>query len=459
MRYIKVFCIFLASCSGVQADVQNDLGKFFRKLGGAANANSAAVYQDQAAGYYTGGSLFARNTVHTSDLVNLRLPGYRAGCGGIDMHFGALSFIGSEQLKNALKAIGANMGSYALMLALETMSPQVKNIISELNDLAQRVNQSNINSCEIAATTLGAMLPQSEIAGKHLCTMIGSDSKYGGFSDYAAARQGCGAGGKRDSVLEAGKQDPRFQKMLRSTFNLAWKAIQENAFLRADKKLAEFFMSLSGTLVSTQTPEGFELQTFTSLVDNNTLLNVLLHGGEARIYRCEDIEGDQCLKLGPETLRIAPEQALVHYVKDILIRLQNKIYADEPLSQAEKDFLNATRLPLYKILSVLTAYKRGSAPIDVVDYAELAAVDILFQYLSEILDVIHESVHHLKATQIDDSQIKRFQEGLTLARQKVDQKRLRTYEQVEQLFSFLKKTEMIEKMVSTRIGVLADEGF
>ena len=265
--------------------------------------------------------------------------------------------------------------------------------------------------------------------------------------------------GKTESVLAAGKQDPRFTKMLGSEFNLAWRAIQENAFLQSDKKLAAFFMSLSGTIVSTQNANGFDIRAFASLVDNNTLLNALLHGGEARIYQCQDLEGNQCLSVGPEMLRIAPEQGLVHQVKEILINLQNKIYEDEPLTKAEKDFLNSTRLPLYKILSVLTAYKRGSAPIDVVDYAELAAVDILFQYLSEILDVIHESMHHLKTSQIDDTQIRRFQEGLTLARQKVDRKRLQTYEQVEQLFGFLKKTEMIEKMVSTRLGILADEGF
>jgi len=445
--------------SPANADVQNDLGTFFRSLEGSANANSAEVYKDQTAGYYTGGSLFARNTVHTSDLVNLRLPGYRAGCGGIDMHFGALSFIGSEQLKNALKAIGANMGSYALMLALETMSPQVKNIISELNDLAQRVNQSNINSCELAATTLGAMLPQSEIAGKHLCTMIGSDRQYGNFTDYAAARQGCGAGGDRNKILAQGKQDPRFAKMLGTEFNLAWKAIQENAFLQSDKKLAAFFMSLSGTIVSTENGGGYDIRTFASLADNNTLLNALLNGGEAPIYACQDVEGSHCLKMGKEKLTITHDKALVNYVKEILISIQNKIYDDQPLSDAEKGFLNSTRLPLYKMLSVLTAYKRGSAPIDVGDYAELAAVDILFQYLSEILDVIHESMHHLRASQVDDTQIKRFQEGLTLARQKVDRKRLQTYEQVEQLFGFLKKTEMIEKMVSTRLGVIADEGF
>ncbi|MBB2413027.1 conjugal transfer protein TraH, partial [Escherichia sp. 14.0985] len=37
-----------------QADVNNDLNKFFNKLGFEGNATRAAVWQGQAAGYATG---------------------------------------------------------------------------------------------------------------------------------------------------------------------------------------------------------------------------------------------------------------------------------------------------------------------------------------------------------------------------------------------------------------------
>ena len=79
---------------------------------------------------------------------------------------------------------------------------------------------------------------------------------------------GGGVEGKRNRVLKAGSADPRFKSMLGSAFNLAWKAIGENAFLRADPKLSEFFMSLSGTILSKQNEEGHHtLSTKTSLAD------------------------------------------------------------------------------------------------------------------------------------------------------------------------------------------------
>src|SRR3990167_497649 len=129
--------IALLSASRTEADVNKDLTQFFNKLGATSNISRPGAYQDQTAGYYTGGNLFARMPVHTSQLMTIQLPDYRAGCGGIDMFTGAFSHLSSAQLTEALKTIGSNMGSYALLLAIETMSPQVKNILTELNDLEE----------------------------------------------------------------------------------------------------------------------------------------------------------------------------------------------------------------------------------------------------------------------------------------------------------------------------------
>lgn len=461
MKHFLFFLIIFflgVSFTPSQGDVGQDLVKFFNAVGTSFNATNPGAYKDQSAGYYTGGSFFARNTVHQANLASLRLPNYRAGCGGIDLYMGSLSFISSEELVRAFRAVASNIASYGLLLAIETMSPQIKNIMTELNDLAQKINQSNINSCEIAATTLGAILPKSDAANRHLCTMIGTNSPYGEFSDYASAKQGCGPGGRRDEIVERGKEDPRFQKMLGTEFNLAWKAIQENAFLRSDPLLSEFFMTLSGTIISRREGEEYALLTKPSLVDQETLLNVLLKGGSLRVYKCNDVESNKCLEVGEQEVRIDSPQAFETRIRHILISIQNKIYEDKVLSIREKAFLNSTRLPFYKILNVSTAFRKGEAPLDMGDYSELAAIDVLFQYLGEILDLINESAAHLKSAQVDSTQIEKFQKHLLLARSRVHEKRMSTFKQVEQIFAVLKKTEMLEKMLASKLGVLAVEG-
>ena len=458
MRFVLALCTVLF-VSPLKAGVNSSITAFFNKMGGASNTSRAGAYQDQSAGYYTGRNLFARNQVFNSQLATIQLPNYKAGCGGIDMFMGAFSHLSSERLLEALRAIGSNMASYAMLLSIETMSPTVKNILTELNDLVQRINNSNVNSCELAATTLGSVWPKSDASQGHLCKMIGTDSKYASFSDYAAARQGCGAGGQREGIINGAAADPRFKNMLGTEFNLAWKAIQENGFLKADKPLAEFCMSVTGTIVSLKEDGNYKIHTKTSLAVKDSLLGAILHGGDVTIYKCADLAGNQCLKVEEKTLTIAPKDGLVTKVKKILTDIQDKIYRDEEgLNAAEIAFLGSTRLPFYKILNVSTAYRRGASPIDVLDYAELAAIDILFQFISEIIDVMNESVDHIRLSQVDDTQLNRFQESLQKARKGIVDRRMGSFKQMEQVISIVRKTEHLEKHLLSKAGALSAEG-
>lgn len=258
--------------------------------------------------------------------------------------------------------------------------------------------------------------------------------------------------------MAGARDDPRFKSMLGSEFNLAWKAIQENAFLRADPKLAEFFMSVSGTLISRKNEAGlYVTETRVSLAGKEGLLSALLHGGEVQIYRCRDKDGG-CLRVEEQPLTIQPSDSLIERVRLILGSIQSKIYGDEALSQAEIDFLGSTRLPFYKIINVSTAYRRGGSPVDILEYAELGAVDILFQYLSEILDVIHESVDHIRLTQVDSSHLDQFQRSLEAARRRIIERRTGTFQQVEQVISLVRKTELLEKSLFLKAGALSAEG-
>ena len=438
------------------ADVSGNLTSFFNSLGGAANVTRPGASLDQRGGYYTGGRFFARNTVQRANLVSIQLPDYRAGCGGIDGILGSLSFLGTDKLVEMLQAVGSNMASYGLLLAIETVSPQIKNIITELSDWAQRLNQMNMNSCAIAATALGAALPRSEKAKEHLCTMIGTDRQYGVFSDYAAARQGCSAEGKRDGVLSSVEGDPRYQKILGSEFNLAWRALQENSFLKTDTVLAAFFLSLSGTIISRMNGNVQEVIHKPPLIDKDEMLTALLYGGEMTTYTCSNLKGDnnKCLTLTEQRITISEKAGLVNRVRTLLEGIQYKIRADQALEAGESGFLNATPLPFYKIINVITAYKRGEAPLDIGDYAALGALDLLFHYLREVLDVMQDSVAHLEQVQVNPTHIHDFQKSLSEARQRVVQRRAASHREVEHHLAILKKTQMIEKMLLTKAGAL-----
>jgi conjugative transfer pilus assembly protein TraH len=179
----------------------------------ASNVTTGGAYKDQTAGYYTGGSLSVRNKARDVQMATFQMPGFRAGCGGIDLWGWGGSLISVLLiLLMSLRNIGSTAASYAFMLAVQTVSPQIYNIMNELNALATQINQTNINSCEMAATVLGGVWPKTDQSSKHLCQAMGT--QLGQFSDWSAARQGCGAKGDRQDILSRNQQYSPYKDML-----------------------------------------------------------------------------------------------------------------------------------------------------------------------------------------------------------------------------------------------------
>lgn len=118
---LSVLCsLFLGLSFAAAADVNGDMNNFFDKLGFASNTSQPQVWQGQAAGYASGGSLYARTQVKTIQLISMTLPDINAGCGGIDAYLGSFSFINSDQLQRFAKQIMSNASGYFFDLALQT---------------------------------------------------------------------------------------------------------------------------------------------------------------------------------------------------------------------------------------------------------------------------------------------------------------------------------------------------
>lgn len=427
------------------ADVSSDLNSFFNNLGFSNNVTAPHAYQGQQAGYYTGGSLFARSSVRDVQIAQVDLPSLRSGCGGIDMYMGGFSFVNSQQLVAAFKNVINNAGGYAFTLAMESQMPEVASAMKYINNMANDINRLNINSCETAAGLVGSVWPRTHEAQQHVCQDIGTSQ--GLFSDYASARQGCGAGGQMAATLNSASG--AYKNLALKNGNLAWKALQQNGFLQSDAQLAEFFMSLSGTVImsnpgnndnSTQ-----QYKILASLAADQQLLKALLHGGQAKIYRCDDTSSDGCLNPSIQTVSITQSHALEPQVNKILTNIVNKIYADTPLSQDEIGLLNATRLPVYKMLNVQAAFAGDKSILDVVDYSDVIAVDILFQYLEESLSVIRTSATSL---QYPDEILSKFLQGLNLARSSVRDAKQSAYAQVNQAAQLIQQTQVLEQMLA-----------
>ena len=455
MKYplIKKFVIFsLFSFVTVTAfaSVNSDLNNFFNDLGFSDNTTAPNAYAGQEAGYYSGGSLFARDSVRDVQIAQVQLPGFRSGCGGIDLFTGGFSFINSQQLVNLMENIINNSMGYAFNLALESTTPEIANVMKYINTIANTINNANINSCETAAGLVGTVWPKTHEAQQQVCEDIGNTK--GLFTDWAAARQQCSTGGDMTQTLNKAQNDPNYQSMLLTSGNIAWKALQKNSFLSSDPELAELLMSLSGTLIlqgGSSDDASHQFKVLASLSSDNQLLKALLHGGTAKVYVCDSTNAEGCLNPTIQTLNISPDSGLQTQVSKLLQDMTNKILTDTALTQAEMGLLQTTRIPLYKMLNVESAFIGDKKVLDIVSFADVIATDILFQYLDENLSVVHTSVNSL---QYPESIMEPFEQGISQARAGVLSAQRNATSQISLAAQLINQTQTIEQMLAGELS-------
>lgn len=451
-RGIGVFVLFAFSVAVQAKGIKDDLDHYFNAMGVSSNVTAPSSYAGQAAGFYSGGNAFVRSGVRDVQIMNIDLPSYRAGCGGIDLYMGGLSFINKKDFEHMSKNIINNAQGYVFNLALESVTPVVANTMKYLQDLSNKINQANINSCETAAGLVGSVWPRTQQAQRQVC--VESSTKGGLFDDWASARQGCGAQGRMSEAL-ANAKGPYKNLVLENT-NIVWKAIMQNAFLKSDVELAELFMTLSGTVIF-KNKEGTDdsehtLTVLPSLTTNNDIVKALLIGGTTKVYRCE-MDTPACLAPTLQSVTIGDQAALQHQVFTLLQSMLEKIKTDEALTPREIGLLGSTRLPVYKMLAVQAAFaphaQKNAAVLNVTDYADVIAQDLLQYYLSDILQLVKTSLLNL---QMPTDEKRALDEGMQKALDGVRHAHQNAYQKNTLSMQLVQQTKTVEQLLASQLS-------
>lgn len=453
LKLIILSLCLLYTLSSYANGVNDDLSNYFDNLGFSTNVTAPHAYNGQQAGLYTGGSLFSRTPVRNVQLVQIELPSYRAGCGGIDIFTGGFSFVKYDDMVNVMQNIMNNSAGYAFTLAMETATPELANVMKYINDKASEINRANINSCETAESLVGGAWPKTRATQQQICRDIGG-SKGGLFDDWAQARQKCGTGDEFNSTMNKARNDPRYKNMVFDSGNVVWKVIKQNNLLNGDDELAQFFMSLSGTVIISKTgtsddaPVNYIPLPGLMDKDQNNLIHALLVGGDVTIYKCDTLDENGCLMQQPnkETkINVLPDHAFGTRVKNLLDDMVDKVIDDKPLTKEEIGLLQATSLPVYKMLNVQVAYAKDKDTLDISGYSDIIATDIIFQYLQETLRIIRANV---AASQYPESVLKDIQPNIDKELAELREEQKNAYSRMSMSIQLIEKTQMIEKMLA-----------
>ncbi|EHA1126907.1 conjugal transfer protein TraH [Vibrio navarrensis] len=417
------------------ADANNALARFFDNSGYNANVSNPSAYQGQSANYYTGGSLFVRTPIVDAQLVSVTVPSISAGCSGIDMFMGGFSHVNSDQLVKLGKAIIHNAPPFLVNLALQTWAPQLKQNLDNLQAIADKYLNQSVNSCEAAQAAIGGLAAFAAPATKkHVCATLGTQNN--AFSDWVQAQHECGAGGKAAGQLANAKNDAALKDITKTNHNVVWSAIMNNAFLSADVHLAQFMMSLSGTYV--YDANGDPRYYPSLLTNNNNLVNVLLEGGKADIYQCRNTGAKECITITKaNNLSISLDNGIQSQIRKQLESILRHIATDQKLTDKQKSFLELTQTPVLKFF--MDDLSANQTP-EIGSYSRMIAVELLNQYLTNMLSIASQSlantnnsVEDIALITRDIDNAKRFTTGLA-------DKAIETLNQRNQLIESQRKT-------------------
>ena len=410
--------------------------------GAAVNTTGPTAFEGQASGHWTLGNLYLRSPVRSEAIATVNLPSFRAGCGGIDAFAGAFSFIDSDQLVAFARAIAQNAAGFAFELALETISPVIAETMSKLRALAQWANNRNVNSCETAQALVGAVWSRNDRASAAICAAIGSSQ--GIFTDYAAARHGCGADGQRHSTLAAASGELAEQTPV--NVNYAWKAVQASSFLAGDTQLAEFAMSVSGTVIVTaptadSDTSGPRVRVLEPLALDRRVTEVLMEGGGALpVYTCDTAA--QCLNPTLGSVTVPADRGFRARVASLLRDLVAAVRADTAPPAAALGLVNLTTLPVYRVANTAAAYRGAVVDQEIDALAEAVALDLLQVWIADLHRTVEERAGTLDIA--DGEQLRRWREGLRANRTALARHRHEGLERFNTALAVVEKLRLIE---------------
>lgn len=388
-------CTFAAPTS---ANIQAEMQSWFNETGTYGNVTGAQVLRGQTGTTFTGGNLYMRAPQRNYNLFNIAPPGIKAGCGGIDLFAGSFSFINSEQLTALFRNIANNAMGHAFMLAVEAVSPELAGLLKYLQDQASKLNNMNLNSCQLATGIMAPAFPDSEYMQQQ-AKVMGVAPSFNHYSDalHAKYKELTATPSERKQTRDlAVAANPKLKESLHDV-NVTWNALQTMNI--SNHQLKELMMSMIGTVIIERNPSDDSKPSiqyrappqkiaFKDFIGDPNQTS----GTSARIMACPDME---CLNPGEQTVTMG---SFSRYSKATIDGITDKVTGRQAtgLSVGEFAIIQGTHIPLWKLISRTTAGPSAQVQINMLSQA--IAVDMAYAYFDTLAKELQKALMNSKSS-------------------------------------------------------------
>ena len=250
-----------------------------RMFGDMTNVSEPGVYETQRRGVIAGGSVRNRSKIMTENPVSLTLPSVRAGCGGIDLFGGSLSFINGDQFIELLRSIASNAKGYAFQIALSSMCEKCSQYMETLQKKVQALNQYFGNSCQLAQGAVNDTLSAFGQKGLTDASLLSAAEGTADLFTSWSSADGTSPYRKAAKSPAASKADGKIFG------NILWKSLRKSG-------AADWFTGGDTTVIVSDS--GGDEPDVAELPGGLIGIEDLLFGGTVSVYRCDS--ADECLR-------------------------------------------------------------------------------------------------------------------------------------------------------------------
>lgn len=414
MRSIKTYLAAAAATLGLLMPIQADssLTSFYNAISAYNNVTSPSALQGQGMNIYQGGDIYMRNPIQSTQILSYSPPGYRAGCGGIDLWGGSFSFINKQQFIAMLKNIGQNAAGYFFMLALQQISPDIAHLLGGMQNVLNKANSLNINTCQAGqaiANSLGQDIGlQDAQNGMTVGTFLQNT-----YTDFTSAYSDQ-TNADIQSANAAAQQNPSLAPTV-VYGNLTWDAIQHSALPKLFSTYdLELMMTAAGTVIVNPISNPPANSATFNVTSEPPLLQIDQIVGttsglptDAWYYQCDTTNGvGSCLNpsqqlMSSVTQNGQPDQAIMQIVSSNITGILAAMRSRQALTSTQQAFVQTMPAPIYKILAVVASSGSGNGAtggngvLDNLvsgDNAQLLAYQYASYIMSSLMDQIEKTL-------------------------------------------------------------------
>ena len=394
MKYIKIAALTIGLIC-VDASKAATMESVFDDLNGNVTYGGPAAVKTQTMNMYTGGNLTLAAPSRSYNLMSIQAPTVNAGCGGIDLHLGGFSFISKEQFVQTLRNIGSNALGYGFKIALQNICPTCDNVMTSLQNIADKANALNISSCQAAKGIVNAAA--NEVFNTQYDTKVMNWGLSDGiFSDATEAyRQvkNIFNPAQRQAALEQVKQNNPDRKEDLPTGNITWQALSKVAGLsEVDKRR---FMGLVGTIVFS---EDGKVNPYYPTNDK-VIEDLITKDGQVQIpYPSCQNDAIDCMS--PNFNVTVSADSYKRIVLEKMQTMQDMIINRQDYGTRKAEllsFVNATDIPVYKIVALSASLGKNNGDASTLmmrKYSSLIAAKYAQAYIGTVANTVKKALRN-----------------------------------------------------------------